>query len=222
MNPKIDIIIPVLNEEKILRTHSAYYQWLQSKACIIFPDGGSGDKTQVLAQQFGEVLTSPRGRGCQMNTAAQHAQGEYLLFLHVDTFLTEHSWALMERALEKGVACGGFSLKIDDPGIVFRVFEFFVNMRANIFNVMDGDLGLFIKRDLFESMGGFDEVMQMEDILFSRRIRKFCRCKILRSTIHVSAREWKKGFMRTLLKYSKAYLKMWLGYPQFTSAKTVV
>ena len=88
-----------------------------------------------------------------------------------------------------------------------------MNFRAKVFKVMDGDLGLFIKKDTFHNLGGFDFVPIMEDILFSRKIRKAGKVSILPQTISVSARKWQKqGFIKTFLQYTKAYILLWTNF----------
>ena len=208
----IDIIIPVLNEEKILREKREYYLWLKTKARVIFVDGGSFDQTVMIAGEYGKVIHSPCGRAVQMNTAAAMSQGESFLFLHVDTFLSDEALAQMDAALKNGSDGGCFTMKITEEAFIFRVFEFLVNFRARYFKVFDGDLGVFVKKDVFNRLGGFDQVGIMEDILFSKKLRKTGPLAVLPGKIFVSGRRWyEKGFWKTFVKYSQAYFQLWNG-----------
>jgi len=94
----IDIIIPVLNEEKILTEEARYYLNLKTQARIIFVDGGSTDQTVALAQKYGEVVASPSGRAIQKNRGAQTSKAEHLLFLHVDALINDQALNHVEQA----------------------------------------------------------------------------------------------------------------------------
>ncbi len=206
----LDIIIPVLNEEKILTEYRQYYQWLKNEAQLIFVDGGSKDRTLSLAQEFGKIILSPKGRAIQMNHGAREGQNQFLFFLHADTFITPAGLQRMKDVLSQGIKGGCLRLMIDDKKIIFRVFEWLVNLRARYFKVMDGDLGLFIRRDIFEQLGGFAEVPLMEDILFSRKLKRQKDILVLSEAIHVSSRVWhEKGFFCTFLHYTKVYINFW-------------
>ena len=208
----VDIIIPVLNEERILEERDEYFQTLGQKANIIFVDGGSQDRTVELARRWGQAVISKRGRAVQMNQGAKFSSSDYLLFLHVDTWINPQVTSRIIEVLDNGCDAGCFQMTIDDPQWMFRIIEEIVNGRAKYFGVIDGDLGLFIKKDVFEGLGGFDEVPMMEDILFSKKLKNKYRIKILPSPIIVSSRKWyEQGFLKTLGAYAKAYLQFWFG-----------
>ena len=203
-----DIIIPVLNEEKILQEKRTYYLWLKSQAQVIFVDGGSNDRTVSFAQEFGQVISSDSGRSIQMNRGASKSQRQYFLFLHVDTFLNSKGLQQISEAIAQGIAGGCLTLAIDDSKFIFRIFEWLVNIRARYFRVFDGDLGLLVRKDVFQELGGFDEVKLMEDILFSKKFKKRHTMVVLPEQIHVSSRAWyEKGFLNTFLCYSRAYIR---------------
>jgi rSAM/selenodomain-associated transferase 2 len=208
----VDIIIPVLNEEKILTEKAPYYSRLGHVTHIIFVDGGSSDRTAQIACRYGEVVSSRPGRALQKNFGAQRARSNHLLFLHVDTFISEGSLKDIDRVLEGGVAGGCLTMRIDDKGWIFRMYEWAVNVRAKAFRVMDGDLGAFVRRDVFDAIGGFDLLPVMEDITFGRKLRAAGRVDVLPEIICVSSRKWReRGFVRTFLDYAVAYIKFWTG-----------
>ena len=208
----IDIIIPVLNEEKILREKADYYGRLKEKARIIFVDGGSRDETPKVAKQFGEVLFSSPGRAAQKNRGAAVAQSDKLIFLHVDSFIDTATIGNIEQALSNGVCGGCLTIKIEHPGLIFRIFERIVNLRAKAFGVMDGDLGIFVRKDMFDKIGCFDDVAIMEDILFSKKLRRTGKTITLPDKITVSPRRWQEsGFVKTLRHYCLAYMRLWSG-----------
>lgn len=206
-----DIVIPVFNEEKVLRESEKYYSWLKTQARIFFVDGASQDKTREIAGQYGRVICCQRGRAIQMNTGAALCRAPHILFLHVDTFLSPGALESIHAIFKKGFTAGCFSLAIDDDRWIFRFFEKLVNLRARRFKIIDGDLGLFVRKDVFYQVGRFDEVAVMEDILFSRKIRSAGRIIVLPDKIRVLSRRWHQdGFLNILFKYTKAYLRLWV------------
>ena len=63
-----------------------------------------------------------------------------------------------------------------------------------------GDQGLFLRRELFETLGGFPAWPILEDVEMVRRLRQSGRVVTLRPRISTSARRWQRvGVWRTLL-----------------------
>ena len=208
----LDIVIPVLNEEIILRRRSSYYEALGREARLIFVDGGSTDTTVEVAGRYGEVYGLYPPRALQKNFGAAKAEAPYLLFLNVDCCIDPAALRTVPAHLERYPA-GCFSMKIDRKGWVFRAYEKLVNFRARYFGVLDADLGILVRRDTFERLGGFEERPLMEDIAFSRTLRrKHIPVKPLSANISVSARRWEThGFLKTFWFYTLAYLSFWTG-----------
>jgi rSAM/selenodomain-associated transferase 2 len=161
---------------------------------IIVVDGGSADRTKEIAEDSGAlVIKSGQGRGVQMNAGAAIARGEILLFLHADVRMPEVKNSLASSLLN-GCAGGFFRLKFDDDSISTRLVEAFANIRARLLSLPYGDQAIFIKRDIFERMGGFREYPFLEDIDFAIRIKKYGKLKYIPLKVVASARRLKKGF----------------------------
>ena len=65
---------------------------------LIISDGGSTDRTLDVAKGKNvKVINSPKGRGTQLNAGAKAANGEFLIFLHADTFLPDNAFNLIEE-----------------------------------------------------------------------------------------------------------------------------
>ena len=208
----VDIVIPVLNEERILKEKREYYQKLKRHARITFVDGGSTDKTAQIAGKYGQVLSSSPGRGLQKNYGAQQSCSDCLVFLHVDTEISHRTVQQIPSVLNNGISAGCLTLNIQDQRPVFRFFEWAVNTRARCSGVIDGDLGMFIHRKIFEALGGFDTLPYMEDISFSKKLSNKHKITILPDQIFVSSRKWnERGFLKTFFDYSSAYIKLWTG-----------
>lgn len=208
----IDVIIPVLNEEEFLEGQAQYYEELKDKANIIFVDGGSQDKTVEFAKNYGKVIVSKQGRAMQKNAGVSVAVSDNLLFLHVDSLIDTNSLESIERALSNGVCGGCLTMSIADSAFIFRIFESAVNLRAKFIKVMDGDLGQFVRKDVFLQLGGYDQVPVMEDILFGKKLKRIGKIKVLPNVVKVSSRKWKeRGFFKLLYQYMVSYLRLWTG-----------
>ena len=198
MSEKISIIIPVLNEAKILaRTLSELQSGLRNHELII-ADGGSTDGSVHIAEKYGKVVISARGRAKQLNAGASAASGDILIFLHADIWLESGALAAVETALSSGYVGGGFCQKIDGKNILYRAIERAGNIRGKYLKVFYGDSGIFLKRADFEKIGGFPEIPILEEMEFSKNLRRLGKTTLVTPHIHISARRWEtKGIVRT-------------------------
>lgn len=187
----VSIIIPTLNESGILPTTLERLQNLAPYE-ILIGDGGSDDGTRDIARQFGVAcVDAPRGRAAQMNTAAREAKGDLLLFLHADSHLDEAAYARMTAAMGNGRWVGGaFSLAIDSPVPALQTISRLATLRARYLNLVYGDQGIFVRRDIFRELGGFPPLPICEDLDFFRRLKKRGRTVILREPVVTSGRRW--------------------------------
>lgn len=197
----ISVIIPILNEEKILeKTLSRLRPELKNHELIIV-DGGSTDGSIRIAEKYGKVIKSTRGRAKQLNAGASASTSEILIFLHADVWLEAGAFAAVEKTLSSGYVGGGFLQKIDGRSILYRIIEITANMRGKYLKVFYGDSGIFVKRTDFECIGGFPEVPIMEEMEFSKALRKLGKTKMVKPRIHISARRWEaNGIVRTTTK----------------------
>ena len=207
---KISVVIPVLNEQAVI-ANSIERAWKAGAAEVIIADGGSEDRTVATAKsEKCKLVTAEAGRASQMNAGAKIASGDVLLFMHADNWLVENGCDQMQDAMENSdFSWGAFRQRIDDPSFVFRWIESGNSMRCQWQRLVYGDQGLFVKRSLFESLGGFPNLPLMEDFELSRRLAAEGRLVLLPGPIHVSARRWKAtGTIRQTLrnwKISTAY-----------------
>ncbi|MCG9130769.1 TIGR04283 family arsenosugar biosynthesis glycosyltransferase [Candidatus Poribacteria bacterium] len=197
---KISIIIPVLNEAKILeQTLSRLHSELGPHELIIV-DGGSTDGSTRIAEKYGKVLISERGRSKQLNAGAAAASGTILIFLHADIWLESGALAAVETALSSGYVGGGFRQKIDGKNMLYRAIEIAGNIRGKYLKVFYGDSGIFLSRADFKKIGGFPEIPILEEMEFSKALRGFGKTTLITPHIHISARRWeKKGVLRTTI-----------------------
>lgn len=184
----------------------------------IVVDGGSTDHTQKLVGQTNAVLTiSPPGRAEQMNQGAKLARGDVLLFLHADTRLPSSALADIRSALEDPQCVGGrFDIRLDGRGWMFTIIGFLISLRSRLTKVATGDQAIFVRREIFEALGGFPEIPLMEDLAFSRTLKKKGRVACLRSQVITSAGRWEsEGVLRTIVKMWTLRLLFLAGFSPF-------
>lgn len=205
---KVSVIIPALNEEKYIKASIESAKRLMPMDIIVV-DGGSTDRTKEIAQENGAiVIQSHKGRGIQMNMGASLAKGDLLLFLHADSVLGSHpnenenpnvvfeeilASCFLSNDIENYIG-GFFKLAFDDKAISTKLVELFANIRARLFSLPYGDQALFIKKEIFNSIGGFKNYMFLEDIDMVLRLRRVGKLKCLSQKVIVSARRLKKGY----------------------------
>lgn len=198
----LDIIIPVLNEGATLAGKlDALQPMRQRGARVIVVDGGSTDSTWALARtRADQLLLAPRGRASQMNFGARHSTADTLLFLHADTALPDQTDQLISQAMQGNAVWGRFDVRIDSPHPMLRVVERMMNWRSRLTGIATGDQAMFVRRTVFEGLGGFANQPLMEDIALSSRLTKVAPPACLRPPVVTSGRRWEThGAVRTML-----------------------
>lgn len=170
----ISVIIPTLNEAASLGPLLAALACEPAAHEIIVVDGGSSDGTPDLARQAGiEPVAAPRGRGQQLAAGAALARGDVLLFLHADTVFPPGGLAAINRALrEQPSAPGGNFRILFDGGSDFAAWlnDFYALIRR--IGLYYGDSGIFVRRDVYEAIGGVRPIALMEDYDLVWRLRR--------------------------------------------------
>ena len=198
--PYISTILPVVNEGSNIE--AAICSARDVDAEVIVVDGGSIDDTIERATGSGaRIETGPRGRAKQQNLGAAVARGRVLLFLHADTRLPGgYVSHVFETLMDSKTVAGAFRFKTDLDHPIMTILEFLVNVRSRTLNLPYGDQGLFIRKAVFDSVGGFPEVPIAEDLFLMRRLSEKGRIRIAPAEAVTSARLWRKsGLLRTTL-----------------------
>jgi len=169
---------------------------------VILVDGGSDDATAQVAARAPDVrlLDRPRGRARQMNAGAREARGDVFLFLHADTRLPDGALDAVAAALDNPSVIGGrFDVRFDSPRPVFRMIAFFMNVRSRLTGIATGDQAIFVRRGVFEALGGYPDMPLMEDIELCNRLKRQGRLAALHACVTTSARKWEReGALRTM------------------------
>lgn len=217
----ISVIIPTLNEEENIESLLKYLKQVDNRLQLIVVDADSKDKTVTVAQKLSQVVRSSPGRGVQMNKGANVATGDIFWFLHADCRPHSDSIQAMEQALaDENVVGGGFEYSLNHPGFRFRLAEFLSNQKNRLLKWLFGDMGIFVRREIFKQMGGYREIPLMEDMDFSKRLKQFGKIVILSYRMQTSARRWiEEGYILSSLR-SWTFQSAWaLGVSPFTLAK---
>ena len=201
--PRLSVIIPVLDEAAALGRRQCELRNLRKAVHeLIVVDGGSRDDSLEVSRSFSTTsLVTGAGRARQMNEGARRASGDILLFLHADTRIPEGGAALVGEAMAKKEAVWGrFDVRLSGSHPLFRVVETAMNWRSRLSGIATGDQGIFVRRSVFERLGGFPPIPLMEDVELSRTLRRIRPPICLREPVVTSSRRWQRdGILKTVL-----------------------
>jgi rSAM/selenodomain-associated transferase 2 len=218
---EISIVIPTLDEATSLAQTLIAARERGGRELIV-ADGDSRDATRDVAARLADaVVVAPRGRAAQMNAGAAVARGDVLLFLHADTHLPLGFADAIAHALDDPAVVGGyFAVALDAPGWRYGLIGRLISGRSRLTGVATGDQAIFVRRPVFEALGGFAPLPLMEDIDLVRRLKRRGRVAALRERVVTSARRWERhGFWRTVLLMWTLRLAYYAGVSPETLAR---
>lgn len=212
----ISVIMPAYNEERALPNTLRALFTQQGDYEVVVVDGGSTDGTMNVLEEFGFIpdashlrfhvsrftLHSPKGRAVQMNAGAKQATGEWLLFLHADTSLPAGAiQRLNEMAADQSIQAGGFMHQFSGDDWRLKLISFLDNFRCIRSRIIYGDQALFVRRTLFERLGGFPNQPILEDVAFCERLIAVTTPLLLSPSVVTDARKFlKMGIWRSFLR----------------------
>ena len=199
--PRLSIILPVLDEAGSIQAALTNLAPLRAAGHqVIVADGGSTDATPALCHGLvDDLVAAPRGRARQMNAGAALAQGDVLLFLHADTRLPPQADQRVAQALQAGAGWGRFDVQISGQSHLLPLVAALMNLRSRCTGMATGDQAMFVRRTLFQAVGGFADQPLMEDIQLSRQLRRVGPPACLRAKVITSGRRWdSRGAWRTI------------------------
>ena len=202
LEERVWAVIPTLNEAACI---GALVASLRAEVDgVLVVDGGSTDETVALAQAAGAaVLRAPRGRGGQLRAGAAAAPGEIIWLLHADSTVPTGAGRAIRQAA-RAADWGCFKVRLAPGGGRLRFAAAWMNARARISQSATGDMGIWLRRDLHDQLGGLPEAPLCEDLALSAAARRHGAMAVLPLTLGSSSRRWyQNGVNRTILR-------MWL------------
>ena len=213
--PLVSVVIPTLDEEAELPGVLEHLAFLPGRWEAIVADGGSSDRTVQIACERGAGIVA-RGvtRAAQLNAAAAAARGEVLLFLHADSRLPSGAHGSIVAALrDPALAGGNFALSFDGGDRFARMLTAAYALQRR-FGFYYGDSSIWVRREVFERLGGFRELPIMDEYDFVRRLERAHRTTCLPGPARTSPRRWRAlGVPRTLLSLWAIRLLFIAGVP---------
>jgi rSAM/selenodomain-associated transferase 2 len=234
----VSVVIPAYNEEQAL-PHTLRELLSQGGDYeVIVVDGGSVDRTRAIVDSFGFIdstgnsprssgasqetfhvsrftFHAPKGRASQMNAGAKQASGEWLLFLHADTVLPPGAiQRLNGMEADETVQAGGFMHQFSGDDWRLKLISFLDNFRCIRSRIIYGDQALFVRRELFERLGGFPNRPILEDVALCERLIAVTRPLLLSPSVVTDARKFlKMGVWRSFIRVLLIILHVEFGLP---------
>jgi len=222
---KVSIVIPTLNEQKILPTLFKNLQSLQPKPHeIIFVDGPSKDETSNMILQHGyqHIRSVGKGRALQMNEGAFQATGKNIVFLHADTTVPVNLVDIVNSTLgNPKIALAGFTSIMKGEKKVRKFISFQNHIKTYLgafiyspircicfgFRLLFGDQAMFCRKSDFIHVGGFNhELPVMEDADLCMRLNSLGCIKQIKQKVYSSDRRVERlGMMHAYLRYLRIY-----------------
>lgn len=219
----LSVVIPTLNEAaNIVSSINS----VQKGDCVevIVADGGSTDDTATLARSRGaKVISSKRGRGCQLNAGWKETAGQWCIFLHGDSWLPDEYASLIREAVKRSTGSkaganapvwGCFSTIQTEfhDSLHGKLLSLGVRLRTQLLQKPYGDQALFVERKTLQSLGGFRDWPFMEDVELVDRLKRLSPPAIVDRPIQTSGRRWQKlGFWKTMALNNMIVLSYYCG-----------
>ncbi|MDE3203572.1 MAG: TIGR04283 family arsenosugar biosynthesis glycosyltransferase [Acidobacteriota bacterium] len=206
--PSVSIVVPVLDEADRVEECLARIASDFGGCELVVVDGGSTDGTVERAATLARVVHSRRGRGPQLNAGAAATSGDIIWFLHADTSIDPGALGQIRAAVaDPAVVGGGLSIRFDGAGPALGYLAWSSNQRARRLGHIFGDQAMFVRRTVFDRLGGFADIPLMEDFDLSRRLRRRGRLVLLDATSTASARRFETYGTWRMIAFMQ-YLKL--------------
>lgn len=209
----LSIIIPTLNEVRSIKATLDAVAQVKGHVEVIVVDGGSADGTlEILGERGVRVITSERGRGAQMHAGAQAAKGEAIWFLHADTIPPPDAAERIGEALRDAKVVGGNFCVLFDGTRHAAQFLTWLYPQLRKLGLCYGDSGIFVRRDAYNSVGGFKSFPIFEDLDLVRRLKRQGQVVRLPAVVVTSSRRFEgRSFALTFTRWSVLQALYWLG-----------
>lgn len=190
----VSLIIPVFRDADALARLLAQVAPVPPEVEVIVSTADEDDRPVRIRTARPDVVWvgAPRGRGAQLNAGAERATGRWLWFVHADSRLPE-GWKAAFEALDaedRPPVGGSFRFRLDSDAWQARLLERIVAARVRWLGLPYGDQGIFVRREVFQQMGGFQPIPLMEDVELVRRLTRRGTLRHQSLSLETSARRW--------------------------------
>ncbi|MCC5850070.1 MAG: glycosyltransferase family 2 protein [Verrucomicrobia bacterium] len=194
MSPTLRIIIPVYRDQPALSRllPRLLEHWSPEEVLVVDAgDDGAADLAESMGIRTLRTPADRKGRARQMNDGARAVpEADLLLFLHADTFLPSAAREQLETAYGDGVVGGAFSRRFDHPSLLLKCTCRIADLRSKSLGWYYGDQAIYVRRDIFETLGGFPEQALFEDFDFSRKLKRQGKVRLLKPPVISHARRF--------------------------------
>ncbi len=221
---ELSIVIPVFRDAQALKLLLRQLRTALDEGADVIVVGAHGDDSaaQCAKEEACRYVVTDRGRGTQLADGAEATDRSKLWFLHADSTLPKNAANAVCRALATH-AWGRFDVRFGMNSGAFRVIAVMMNWRSRQTCIATGDQGIFVRRDVYNALGGYARIPLMEDVEFSARLRKSCEAgapACIRDPIIISSRKWQReGVIRTVLRMWWWRFRFWWGTSPETLAQ---
>ena len=211
-NPAISVLVPTLNEqdwiEHSISTVRAALRTAGVAGEIVVCDGGSTDETRRRAEMLGvdRIVTAGGGRAAQLDAGARESTGETLAMLHADAIVRPEWVAEIVESIDAGAAGGWFQIEIlPELGTLqgangLELMAAGINARTRATEkAATADQSIFVRRSVFEAIGGVPDLPILEGNALARRIAEHGPVSLGGPHVRISGRRWERGgLLRTM------------------------
>jgi glycosyltransferase involved in cell wall biosynthesis len=126
-----------------------------------------------------------------MNAGAAAARGDVLFFLHADSLAPADALVRIEAALaDPRVAGGAFEHRFAERMWSLHAINLVNRLRYRLTHNWYGDQGIFVRAEVFRALGGYRPLRLMEDLDFSKRLKRHGRSVLVRAPLVTSGRRF--------------------------------
>ncbi|TAG05007.1 MAG: glycosyl transferase [Betaproteobacteria bacterium] len=212
----LSIIVPVYQDTAALTALLSQLAMARQQGVEVIVVGTAVDTSaaEVSGELADRYVVSEKGRGTQLAAGASASARPLIWFVHADSGLPDNAATLVVAAL-RAHRWGRFDIQIDDTRWLLRCVSFVMNVRSRWNSIATGDQGIFIRRELYDAVGGFPLIPLMEDIALCRALKRSGVAGVpacLRQTIVTSARKWQRdGVLKTVINMTRWRFRFWMG-----------
>ena len=217
---EISVIIPTFNEELTITKTLDALSRLVNVSEVIIVDGGSTDQTIEIIESYTglkklELLKmNEPNRGKQLHEGTKNAAHEIFWFLHADTRPQQGCARQIKGVMKyKEIVGGNFQVIFNGESWGAR-FMTWLYPHLRSWGLVYGDSAIFVRRDIYEKIGGFKPIGAFEDLDMYHRLRKQGRFYHLSQTVTTSSRRFEnRSFTLTFARWSVFQVLYWFKFP---------